>query len=370
MIEDEYRLKKARLEDLGFVDYFDALGLLNPYPKKDFLRANILKKQKVTACVDDESAGQALHFHALVPYQDILNDMMVALDSVKDHNRLAYLRFNFLRLVNGGLTLKNAVKKGSLAVNKVGLKTKGLLSLGYEYLSRECINLKRTDIIEQGIFNYFDFVDFYRAGATLIHETQKGIKLSLSNNKISSDEESFLGRTLEEFLEFSFKSIPEVKNETGEKLLVDNLIALNMWCDFAEQFVSLIPFIKKFFVTFDELKTSGQLQDSFYLNYTVDSIDFEAIILSSMANYFLGNLQKESKLGLTIEEYCEFGKKAQKEHNLEKLCLKFSKSFGFDQVKNIDKYLSSLLKEHIFGYDFQNLTKSDFKHVGGPIILA
>ena len=48
----------------------------------------------------------------------------------------------------------------------------------------------------------------------------------------------------------------------------------------------------------------------------------------------------------------------------------FSDSFGLNTVYDFNSYLQDLLKSQLEGYDLSEMQDEDFKHLGGPIILA
>ena len=72
---------------------------------------------------------------------------------------------------------------------------------------------------------------------------------------------------------------------------------------------------------FSELISQGSLNDNYYLNYNLDEIDFNALILSNLAQFSLGlNLDGASpKLALTISEYKEFATLHHSKQIAEKL---------------------------------------------------
>jgi len=114
-----------------------------------------------------------------------------------------------------------------------------------------------------------------------------------------------------------------------------------MWIYKSRTLKELLPFARKFFETFETMKNEGRLQDSFYLNYTVDAIDFEALLLSSFANFFLGTYDEQniSKLGLTIDEFKNFARKIVSSEGkfiltpeMYKKIQNFAETFGLNTV--------------------------------------
>jgi hypothetical protein len=101
--------------------------------------------------------------------------------------------------------------------------------------------------------------------------------------------------------------------------------------------------------------------------------------MTSFANYVLLNYKDTDslKIGLVLSEYISFAKKMINEDgkfvinaNLYTTMQNFFKHFGLDQVYDINQYLQDLIKNALEGYDFLNLKDEDYRHVGGPIILA
>lgn len=376
MEEEEYRLKKERQRDLGFVDYYDALEIDTPFPNFPVMDNFIKKKSKIHGEVDDLASAQALHKSTLVPYQTGFDPISEELSLVADPKRMDFLQFNFIRLVNAGLAREGALKDGSLAMNRVGQSTKALLVLGFNY-----IRSKSKPLSDRGsLFELFDFVDLYRVGKTLISDNQRKLKRALHGTPFLQDHESFLGGFWEEFLDNSFESPVKYRwpGTLAAKEITDPESA-DLWARRARTFVEFVPFAQKFFVVFDELRQSGRVNNAYYLNYQLDDIDLEAILLSSLANYMLGHLDdaKSPKLGLTLDEFKVWIVTMINDEghliNSSLLSTKiadFAKSFGLDHVYDFSSYMLEILKGQLEGYEYKKLSFEDFKHVGGPIILS
>ena len=374
--EEEYRLKKERQRDLGFVDYYDALDIDTPFPNLPVMDNFIKKKGKVLAEVDEVARSQALHKSTLVPYQNGFDPISNELSKVSDSKRMDFLQFNFIRLVNAGLALEGALKDGSLAMSRVGQGTKSLIVLGYNYIRSRMRPL--TD--SESLFDLFDFVDVYRVGKTLIRDNQRTIKRSLHGTPFAGDHESFLGSYWEEFLDNSFES--PVKFRWPGKMSAAEVIdpeTADLWARKGRTFVELLPFAHKFFQVFDELRQNGRISNAYYLNYALDDIDMEAILLSSFANYSLGHLEdsKSPKLGLTLDEFRVWVAQIidkeghlKNDSTLHQKISSFATSFGLEKVYDFPSYLLEILKGQLEGYEYEKLSFEDFKHVGGPIILS
>ena len=371
--EDAYQNKKELLRDYGFVDYYEALALVSPFPNLAVLENYIKKKAAHTGEIDIVGKKQALHNKSLISFKDKMDFLRDDLQKIADEKRQDFLQFNFIQLVNGTFALKDSLQAGPVAMTKTGEVTRKTLELGYGYV-------KNIASFEGSIFEKFEFVDLYRIGHSLIHFVQKDIKKCLEANGVESDqEEAFLGAYWMEFLDLSFEDFPKVIEVAAEKPNdIRKIEQLVLWRERSKTFTSLLPFIKKFHETFEGLKEEGVVQDNYYMNYSVEEIDFEAILLSSLANFHLGNFAggQAKKLGLSLDELKKFAQDFLNNdvlNNSEVVALsieKFISSFGLDGVPELNTYILQLLKSHLEGYDYENLADEDFKHVGGPIILT
>ena len=68
------------------------------------------------------------------------------------------------------------------------------------------------------------------------------------------------------------------------------------WRDFVQLIDSLIPFGVKFFEIYKKLSASGAICNGYYLNYTIEDLTFESLILSAFANFKLGFFEKKATI--------------------------------------------------------------------------
>jgi uncharacterized protein YnzC (UPF0291/DUF896 family) len=367
--EEEYRMRRERLRDFGFVDYMDALEMENSFINIDFLNAYIKKKKVIPVEIDEVSRNQNLHNSSLKAFKDHFKTVIDELLKVTDQNRLDYLQFNFIRLVNARLESTHALKKGSVAMNRAGAETKNIVLLGFNYLKRYMLNENSTELL----FLKFDFAELYKMGHSLLGFELKHLKKSLQLNNFEEEKENFLGDYWVNFLEESFDSPVLFKGPIIEIEQYDE------WCYQIKTLIDLLPFAKKFHDTFTDMKNDGKVQDSFYINYTVDTIDLESLLLSSFANHFLGSFDQHNifKMGLTIDEFKSFAIKVVGTQGkfvltpeLYQKIQNFIITFGLSKVSNIHNYLQTLLTNSLEGYEYEFMADDDFKHIGGPIILS
>lgn len=378
MEENTYQEKKERLRDFGFVDYFEALAYQVGFTSLDQINEFIKNKKGTTGHIDSLSMNQSLHATSLVPYQSGMDDIKDALNAVTDSTRSQYLHFNFVRLANARMTLDDALKHGSMAMARVGNQTRQCLELGFEYTKSRMMDQKI-------IFNLFDFVDLYKIGHSLLEVTKKKMKKALSQTPFeASDFGYFLGMYWNAFLDNSHEEVAKYKFDGSSKQLeIRDLHSFALWNEAAETFTMALPYMTKFFASLEKLKAEGLLNDQFYLNYEVDNIDFEAIMISSFINYVGGYYQESAagKMGVTISElksfYHQFFTKNGQEYLikgeedpvLREKSVEFIQKFGLSLIPRFEKYLYQIMVEQLNGYEVDGMTEEDFKHVGGPILL-
>jgi hypothetical protein len=379
--EDEYRLKKEWLRDYGFVDYYDALALDAPFASMDVLKAFLMRKVRYAAKIDSLGPQQTLHRSALIAYKSEMDELLGEINKIKSEEHRQFLNFNFLRLVNGTLTLSDAIREGSVAMTRTGKNTRSRLKLGLSYLKHLQRNQPQALPLaaEECLFEYFDFQDLYKIGNTLTKLVQKDIKRQLNRDFPESNQESFLGPYWTDFLDNSFDWPVKFGKRTEPTLEINSYEVWSAWKKKADQLIKLLPFAQRFFEMFSDLKNDGKILSEFYLNYTIDDIDFEAILLSSFANFSMGlfNQTSGSKMGLTIDELRNFtnwildseGKVSSTDAVMEKI-VDFQTNFGLNDIEHFSEYLLDLLRSHLEGYDYNSLSFDDFKHVGGPILLT
>ena len=380
MEENNYQEKKDRLRDFGFVDYFEALEYNVCFSSLNQIDEFLKNKKTTTGKLDSISMNQSLHATSLLPYQSGMNNIKDALNLISDSSRSQYLHFNFVRLVNARMTLDDALKNGTLAMSRVGNQTKQFLELGFEY-----VQVKSID--QNVLFDQFDFMDLLKIGHSLIQINQKRIKKSLASTPFEQDDFAyFLGMYWNAFLENSHDEMTKYKFDGSSKPLeIRTLDSYKLWTEATDTLTTALPFMNTFFVGIENLKSSGVLNDQFYLNYDVENIDFEAIIISSLINFLGGHYEKTQahagKMGVTLIElknfyHAFFNKvgqeyliKGEEDPVLRVKVLDFIKKFGLDTIPRFDKYLYQIMLEQLNGYEIDDMGEEDFKHIGGPILL-
>ncbi|MFW5887515.1 MAG: hypothetical protein ACOCUH_01835 [Bacteriovoracia bacterium] len=290
--------------------------------------------------------------------------------------------------MNSTLEFYQALKEGTFVISRVGNQTKDFLKLGFEFIKMFVANdeQKTKQTQKEGIFSVYDFNDLYRTGNTLIFDNKKKLKKALKDNCLEVAQESFLGKVWNDFLDLSFQEIPQIRQNYDQRAEnVNDLEKFKQWEEQGQLLITLLPFIQKFNLSFNELLKADRLQNQYYLNYTIDQIDFEAIIVTSIVNFYLGALAPEKNsenMGISVDQLKGFvGTFWEKDENnnyslysvgqekLYQLIDEFIVTFGFGNIAGFSNYLKYLLDEHLSGYNFDSLVNEEFKHVGGPILL-
>ncbi|MCF8058348.1 MAG: DUF6178 family protein [Bacteriovoracaceae bacterium] len=382
VVEDEYQLKKGRLSEAGFVDYFDALEIDNPFVNRAVMENILKKKEKISVGVSSFSKSQVLPKKALIPFKESFSSFDEELSKVEDDKRSSYLQFNFLRLVNGNVALRGSFKDGAVAINRAGEKTKDALLLGFDYLKEYAFKNGIITLEEgQSLFDIYDFTEIFKIGNSLIRFLQADLKKALRQSALE-DQSAFLGKTLNEYIDYCFDiPVSYVDLSQNAPQRISSFAIYDKWEKQGRFIIDLLPFVQGLYQNFLPLRTEGRIQDHFYMNYNVDDIDVETIFISSFANFQLlnsGLLKQEvlnkGKLGLTLDEFISFTRscldsKGDLLDNISVDIIAFKKSFGLDELDGFEIYLLGLLKEQLEGYDYEFLEEGDFAHVGGPIIF-
>ncbi len=368
MLEEEYRFKKSRLLDYGLVDYYDALEMTTPYPNLNLMNKAVFGKKTSTGTLSQISLMQNLHRQLLTVFEGQSGPLKKELSKVCDEKRLYFLQFNFLKLINASLVLDNSLKKSSIAMRNTCKIINSYLLLGLDYL------FNRVGMNEhKSLFDRFEFSDIYLCGKTLVCSQQKTLKKAL-NNSVFKEDRTFLGAYWMDFLKSSLQTPLLWAKQQGKVKSVTTFSAYTSWSQESLTFIQFLPFAEKFALSFFNLKNSGSIRNEFYLNYSVDDIDLESLMLNSLANFVLGFYAKtpSNKMGLTLDEFKAFTYLFTVENTEKKnkeIIANFIRSFGLHNVSDLEDYILYLVKNHLEGYDYKKLQGSDYRYVGGPIVL-
>jgi hypothetical protein len=365
MSEDEYRWKKHRLEDKGIVDYFEALEKLNRFPSIKHIINFIRLAKPATGKLEEDSINQVPHFNFLAPISKVSEDLQVELSKVTDQSRIDFLKFNLVKLVNADIEISGGLSLGTIALSKGSRRVKNFIQLGYEFSLSEWKELDR----EGHFFDYFTMTDLYRFGKSLIEIEQEKLNKKYTELNLDESFDTFLGHWAQTFIAQAFDK-ETVEDFTGKTLSLEKTKDYYRFEKLVDLITTMTPFAKALQERFQELKSSGQLKNDFYLNYDLESIDFNALLLSNFAQHCLKLNDKSGapKLALTLDEYKQFVD-WYNDKNLTPNIKSFIKSFGLEKVTLIEEYIEYLLKECFDGIIIKDLTDEEFKHMGGPIIL-
>lgn len=371
--EDEYRIKKHRLSDYGLVDYFDALELLTPFLNENQVKNFIKKKVSATANLEKESVNQVLPEGIMKVFQEDVGPINLELEKIDNLGRLEFIQFSVIRGLNAVLSLGKGVLSSSTHMGRVSNDIKCKVKLAISYI-------KSIRSIEESIFNVFDFNELIKIGESLYSIERKRVKKQLAMAEFDAvGKEEFLGTVITSYLDGVFRApcaLYHPKDKSHEA--VEDIVAYEKWVQKNDLVIHLLPFALTFYKNLKQLESENILNSDLYINYTVEEINFESLILSSFINYNLDLFEKkgDSKLSVTINELKDFLKKFMngdefvKFSSCSEVIEEYCEKFGLmEQNIDVSGYLYDLLIENFDGLDFSQLEIEEYKHVGGPIIL-
>ncbi len=369
--ENQYQDKKERLREFGFVDYFEALQVVNPFASLGHVDLFIHKKEALTGAISTLGKLQTLHQNSIIAFEKNAQSIHEELQKVTDDKRFNYLHFNFIRMLNASMEFHGVLKDGPVAMTRIGNQNRELILLGMSYINSV------KDFGDKSIFEFFDFTDIYKIGNSLIRILQKDVKKALRMNLLEDSEDNFLGASFELFLDDFYSDLVKYRDNDNKIVVVNNVEVWRKLESKCRLLIDLMPFIKTLKETYLSLKDDGMLSDNYYLNYDINSIDFEAIILSTLINFCLEKFEKDDsrKMGVSISEFREFASASQIHQGifdndyLRQKAHNFALTFGLSEISNIEEYILKILHDHLHGYEFENLRDDEFKHIGGPIIF-
>ena len=360
--EEEYQAKKSRLADFGFVDYYDALDFIAPLPSLSHLAAWV---QKVAAPVDRailDDHGASLNPWAVATFKTRSSLWEKELQKVTDPQAQEFLNFSLIRLINALLVLPGHLPRSSLSAAPVITQAKQCLELGLSYVHAMRPHLE--------ILNVFDFAQLYRVGNSLLRILAAQLKKDLTAAKFKSEEEYFLGPTWNRFIE-------DIDQDQWNGHKISDFATWNLAWEQEKVLAYHLPFAAKLKEALQKLIGDGSIATGAYYNYPLNEVDYEAILLSLLANFMLEKQQDLAapKLGVSIAEFktwmIKLAPSAPASLKLDPtLATNFLTSIGMQEVPQMRDYLNAILAEQLGGENYQTWPDANFAHVGGPLIFA
>jgi hypothetical protein len=370
-IEENYQQKVKNLHDYGIVDYFESLEILHPFPSVSHIDIFIKNKTPLSFQASDLSLNESLNGKYLLKVKDPVDKTFEReFELISDNQQYNWIRYNFVRLMNAKMSLDGKLESNSLIIQKTSHELTTYLQLGLEFI--------RTLFTQEvSVFNYFGFDDIYKIGFSLVAIEKKKVDRSIA--QYPKGIENFWGQIINNSLE-NLLETPVVVGKFSEKgKVVNTLSRLEQLRDDVEKILSLLPVINQFYTTFVDLTTNGTVSDTYYLNYTLEDIEFESVLISTFFNYILGNYKDsdhQKRLGIRVKEFknvlCElFGSSIfnVEANDLKEKITEFAESYGLSTLKGFNSYFFDILSENLSGYEFEHLSYDDYKHVGGVIFF-
>lgn len=368
LTEERFQQKKRRLEDFGVVDYYDSLKLQSPFSNLESMVAQLRKKAReaMTPEIDDVGKNQTLALRAVSAFKGKTALIEKELELISEVKREDFLRFDLIRTVNANLAFTDALKEGSIQIKSVGEKTIAAVNLGLQFLRNEFSN----EVGEGSILDAFDFGDCYRVGQSMIH-FELGSTKKLLTKTFSDGADGFLGKRFESVLDASFQNWPSLIAEEGKWREVVSYDDYLVWKSEIELIRSLIPLAGTFYQLVSELRADDRIEDYYYLNYNLSDIDFEVILMTQFAHHVLEIDAGQKKLGITLVEFKKFAKSLQFERGMlvSPFLESFMAKYQLVGISGLHEYLGKIIFDQLEGYDWDEISDEEFKHVGGPIIF-
>ena len=348
--EQSYLTKKRRLEEFGFIDYYESLEFEAPF--RSFEQVDAFIHTKKSHALPKIEIKHSHEFSLVSSLEN--NDIQSEIKSIEDGARLENLERSLVYMMNSSLSFHQGLKKGKIALKKVSIKTLNRIQLGYQYVRK----------LKESVLDSFDFRELYKIGNSLIRINQGILK---KNQEFGT---SFVGPFWSEFYQTSLEETSvRYKDLDGSEKNVEDLNSYESWATMVQEFSLWCKFFSVFQQTFEKLKASSQVMSTYYANYDLDDIDFEVLLLSCFANYTNSalNNSEDRKLGITIKEYRNLIEKLL----ANQLDLKgFVESFGLSGLKSVNGYLEYLIDFHLAGYNLSDVTEEKAKYLGGPLLLS
>lgn len=355
--ENHYNEKKERLRDIGYVDYYEAIILQayhNSSSLKDFIKKKTASAYQLSADLyNDFNNETSSHHHQVMASflgkTDYINNELNILDDIQ---REIFLNFNLSRLINSLLTLsKNQESDSQDPYSKVGSEAVGMVNIALSYL--RSLFIKDSSI---SCFSFFDFIDLYRIGASLLHLEK--MKIARFTKELDF-ELSFLGDhfngIIDEINDPDFSETFTQKKRISDYQELEKII----------KEVNLLVSLKGVFKSYFSFKMKLKLEDGF--NYTHDDLDFETLFLT---HFSLITMKKESSDLMNIEfnDFIVFFEMWTNDEDLEDKVQSFISLNKLDTYNNLDRYLISILSENLSTLVDQDLSELKPEYISGFLI--
>ena len=352
--EAEYNLKRDRLDDVGYVDYYEALkaNQILGMKKIEQLIKSRLTHSYLSSEARIEQNNEEYEIQKTNKFESIEDQIKSELIEVEDPKILKFLPIDYIRTLNARFALNSSLKKEDKDLMTDSLETQGHISLGFDYLKDY---LKSQDD-QRNIFEFFSFKDLALIGRSLIEHQIVLMKKVLKRFDLSH-EDHFIGDFFIIFLQDLFDMNRKIKMN-GEIQTITTLEKYQYFKDKSDLLLDLASLMKTFkqeLVSFKDLR---------YLNYTLDEIDFEALLLT---RYLKFQLRIDSNnYGVSKEDFQNF---IRNPNLINKEAIKnFIESYKLDIVDKIELYLEEILIDH-FGHLMKDgINVSELKFTSGVLI--
>lgn len=335
MLEEEYQLKRSRLEDIGIPDYLTALETLHPFNHQSSLDQWINSKQA------KPFHGNFIDHHIWHPQvlkilPQLLGPLSHSWDLVTKtketssssfqsmQDRLHVLSYNLSYLIECYIQKEcqgnlNYHRKGSVVLQRL-LK---------QMISYTCLGLEYLAIADW--WQHFTFVDLYRIGASLIKIAQDRWRKVIDQY---AELNSFWGVRIQLFLQNALA--PHPKTTSVLIAPMPPSVEVNTWPRFKQwqeglHFIeSMIPTAYNFSQQLHQLAKEQKIHDWFYRNVKITELDWEYVLITHYAHYVVNQrrFDQTPQLGLQTNQALVF-----REHLIQH----FAQNLSF-QLKDLEQF--------------------------------
>ncbi len=352
--ETEYNLKRDRLDEVGYVDYYEALKanqILGPKKIEQLIKSRLTKSYIATE-VEEDSNFEGYELEANEKFDSIEDEIKADLMKVEDEKTLKFLPVDYIRTLNARFSLNSSLKKVDKDLMTDSLETQGHISLAFDYLKKHL----ETELNKKSIFEYFSFKDLALIGRSLIEHQVILIKKVLQKCDLNREDE-FLGDFFIIFLQDLFDMNRQIKME-GEIQTISSLNQYQYFKDKSDLLLDLAALMKTF------KKELSSFKDLDYLNYSFDEIDFETLFLTKYVKLQLKI--DNTSYGISSHDFKNFIKNSEF-INLEAR-QNFISTYGLDIVDKIELYLEEILQDHFSHLFKEEIKDSELKFTSGVLI--
>ncbi len=354
--ENAYKVKKSRLDETGYVDFYDALEnkkILKIKEIETFILSKFTKKYLLT--VEEKLGTDIRVLETSRDGNDIHNEIRNEISKIENEKIINFLPTDYIRTINANFVLNESFQKIEGELQADSEKVQSFITLGFDYIITNYTEKLSTD----SLFEFFSFKDLEHIGRSLVLGQIHKMKTVLKNFDFSHDDD-FLGDFFKIFLQDIFEL--DVKFKYKDVLqLISNVKIYKVFYQKSQLLIDLSALMKQFK---NEISNYKEIT---YLNYRFEDLDFEGLFLTRYIKHCLG-LDNKLSYGMEINEFKKYIK--EKNPSKENHIKDFIQEFELDIIENLEMYLSELCIDHFSHLEKDDLAEEDYKFVSGVLLTS